>query len=105
QALETPRMRMFFTLVYATGLRLREACALETRGIQKDRGVIHGRHAKAGKERLVTLSPTLYTLLRSYYAQVRPTPPWLFSGRGGKPLHPDVAMKAMIDARRVARLE
>ena len=46
---------MFFTLVYATGLRLREACALETRDIQKERGVIHIRHAKGDRERFVTL--------------------------------------------------
>ena len=104
-ALETPRMRMFFTLVYATGLRLREACVLETRDIQKERGVIHVRHGKGDKERFVTLSPRLYTLLRAYYREVRPTPPWLFSGRSGKRLHPDVAIKAMVVARRVARIE
>jgi len=105
EALETPRMRMFFTLVYATGMRLREACALETRDIQKERGVIHVRHGKGGKERFVPLSPRLYDLLRAYYAQVRPTQPWLFSGRSGKPLHPDVAIRSMVVARRVARIE
>jgi integrase/recombinase XerD len=105
EALETPRMRMFFTLVYATGLRLQEACALETRDIQKERGVVHVRRGKGGKERFVMLSPRLYTLLRTYYAKVRPTPPWLFSGRGGKAIHPDVAAKAMVVARRVARIE
>lgn len=105
EALETPRMRMFFTLVYATGLRLREACALETRDIQKERGVIHVRHGKGGKERLVTLSPRLYALLRAYYAEVRPARPWLFAGRGGNPLNPDVAIKTMAIARRVARID
>ena len=84
-ALETPRMRMFFTLIYATGLRLREACALETRDIQKERGVIQVRHGKGDKDRFVTLSARLYALLRAYYAEVRPTPPWLFSGKTGKP--------------------
>lgn len=105
EALETPRMRMFFTLIYATGLRLREACLIETRDIQRDRGVIHVRHGKGGKERFVTLSPRLYGLLRSYYAQARPTPPWLFAGRGGNPLHPDVALRAIAIARRVAHLD
>jgi site-specific recombinase XerD len=79
-ALETPRMRMFFTLVYATGLRLREACALQTSDIQKDRGVIHVRHGKGGRDRFVTLIQNR-TLLRSYYAEFRPAPPWLFSAR------------------------
>ena len=63
------------------------------------------RHGKGSKERFVTLSPRLYTLLRAYYRQVRPSPPWLFSGRSGKPLHPDVAIKTMVIARRVARIE
>jgi site-specific recombinase XerD len=105
EALETPRMRMFFTLIYATGLRLREACLLETRDIQRERGLIHVRQGKGGKERFVTLSSRLYGLLRSYYAQTRPTPPWLFAGRHGNPLHPDVAIRAVAVARRVAHLD
>jgi integrase/recombinase XerD len=105
EALETPRMRMFFTLVYATGLRLREACVLETRDVQKDRGVLHVRRGKGDKERFVPLNERLYQLLRAYYAEVRPARPWLFSGRNGKTLHPDVAMKAMVVARRVARID
>jgi site-specific recombinase XerD len=105
EALETPRMRMFFMLVYATGLRLREACALETRDVQKDRGVLHVRHAKGGRERFVPLSDLLYAALRAYYAEVRPAPPWLFSGRSGKALNPDVAIKAIAVARRVARID
>lgn len=105
EALETPRMRMFFTLIYATGLRLREACLLQTRDIQRERGLIHVRHGKGGKERFVTLSPRLYSLLRSYYAEARPTPPWLFAGRRGNPLHPDVPIRAIAVARRVAHLD
>jgi site-specific recombinase XerD len=104
-ALKTPRMRMFFTLIYATGLRLREACALETQDVHKDRGVLHVRHGKGGKERFVTLSERLYMLLRAYYAEVRPTPPWLFSGKNGKAMHPDVAIRAMVAARHAAHID
>jgi integrase/recombinase XerD len=103
-ALATPRMRMFFTLVYATGLRLREACVLETRDIQKDRGVIHVRRGKGDKERFVPLGLKLYGLLRAYYADVRPARPWLFSGKSGNSLHPDVPIRAMVAARRVAAI-
>jgi integrase/recombinase XerD len=46
----------------------------------------------------------LYALLRAYYAEVRPTPPWLFSGKSGKRLHPDVPIKCMAVARRVAKI-
>jgi site-specific recombinase XerD len=104
-ALATPRMRMFFTLIYATGLRLREACVLETRDIQKERGVIHVRRGKGDKERFVPLGPKLYGLLRAYYAEVRPARPWLFSGKSGNSLHPDVPIRAMVAARRAAGIE
>jgi integrase len=40
---------VFFTTVYATGLRIREACQLETRDIDAARGVIHVRQAKRKK--------------------------------------------------------
>lgn len=103
-ALVTPRMRMFFTTVYATGLRLSEACSLETRDIDSARGVIHVRHAKGGRERFVTLSPRLLELLREYWRQERPMPPWLFSGKNGKALHPDVATRALVAARKAAGL-
>lgn len=68
RALEQPTYRVFFTLVYATGLRLREACRLETRDIHASRGVIHVRHtnAKRKKERYVMLSPRLLAILREY---------------------------------------
>jgi site-specific recombinase XerD len=57
-ALESPKYRVFFTTLYATGLRLKEACHLKTGDIDAARGVIHVRVAKAGKERLVMLSPS-----------------------------------------------
>jgi len=42
-ALESPKYRVFFTTLYATGLRLREASHLETGDIDSARGVIHVR--------------------------------------------------------------
>jgi integrase/recombinase XerD len=68
-ALETPIYRVFCTLLYATGLRLGEALALEVRDIDKKRGVIIVRKGKGRKERLVMLSPRLYAVLRSYWAR------------------------------------
>ena len=61
------KYRVFFTLVYAAGLRLTEARRLETRDIQASRGVIHVRpeNAKRKRERYVMLSP------RSAYAEAR----------------------------------
>lgn len=79
QALEHPTYRMVATTLYATGMRIREVCALEIRDIDASRGVIVIRHAKGGKQRLVPLEPRLLTLLRRYWKQQRPEPPFLFT--------------------------
>lgn len=93
-AFTTPRMRVFFTTVYAAGLRMSEACRLETRDIDAERGVIHVRHGKGNKERLVMLSPRLLVILRAYWKQERPPAPWLFAGRTTNHLAADVARQA-----------
>jgi integrase/recombinase XerD len=93
EAFETPRMRVFFTTVYAAGLRIGEACRLETRDIDAERGVIHVR-GKGGKERLVMLSPRLLVILRAYWKQERPKAPWLFAGKTGNHIAPDIARQA-----------
>jgi len=103
-ALTTARMRVFFMTVYATGLRVGEACRLETGDIDAARGVIRVRGAKGGKERLVMLSPRLLTALRAYWKLVRPPAPWLFAGRTGRPLSPEVARHALAGAASAARL-
>ena len=86
-AIKTPIYRVFCTLLYATGLRLAEALALKTQDIDAKRGVLHVRNGKGGQERLVMLSPRLYTLLRQYWAQERPSGPYLFtSKKTGRPI-------------------
>ena len=62
-ALERPKYRVFFTLVYATGLRVREACQLETRDIDAARGVIYVRQANTREERFVMQSPRLLAIV------------------------------------------
>lgn len=106
-ALEQPKYRVFFTLVYATGLRLREACRLETRDIQAWRGVIHVRptNAKRKKERYVMLSPRLLTILREYWSRTRPPAPWVFVSRTGRPLDDTMARKALKLAAKKAGIE
>lgn len=103
-AFTTPRMRVFFTTVYAAGLRISEACRLETRDIDTERGVIHVRNGKGGKERLVMLSPRLLVILRAYWKQERPRAPWLFSGRTGNHLAAEVARKAFRRAAATVKL-
>jgi integrase/recombinase XerD len=95
-ALERPKYRVFFTTVYATGLRLREACRLETRDVHAARGVIHVREAKGQKERFAILSPRLLAILRAYWSIERPPAPWLFaSSRGIGCLTPETARRAL----------
>jgi integrase/recombinase XerD len=95
RALRVPKYRVFFTLLYATGLRLREACLLETRDIEAERGVIHVRNGKGRTERLVMLSRRLLGVLRAYWRFERPPAPWLFASSRGTPLSGEVARRAL----------
>lgn len=95
RALRVPKYRVFFTLLYATGLRLREACLLETRDIDADRGVIRVRNGKGRRERLVLLSARLLGILRAYWRFERPPAPWLFASSKGTPLNAEVARRAL----------
>jgi site-specific recombinase XerD len=95
-ALERPKYRVFFTTVYAAGLRVLEAARLRTDDIDSARGVIHIREAKGKKERYVMLSPRLLRILRAYWSLERPAAPWLFeSSRGGRHLNPQTARSAL----------
>jgi integrase/recombinase XerD len=58
-AVEHPTYRMAATTIYATGLRAHEVCLLETRDVDAARQVIHVRHGKGRKQRLVPLSSLL----------------------------------------------
>jgi site-specific recombinase XerD len=103
-ALRSPKFRVFFSLVYATGMRLAEACQLQTSDVDADRGVIRVRPSKGGRERLVMLSPKLLESLRAYWRFARPAPPYLFTARSGRPLHPQVARNALAAAATAAGL-
>lgn len=95
QNLTHPKYRVLFTTIYATGLRISEACQLQTGDIDAQRGVIHVRHGKGGSERTVMLSPRLLAILRAYWKQVRPTKPFLFTNDNGGPLDYQTALKAL----------
>jgi integrase/recombinase XerD len=72
--------RAVLTTIYATGLRVSEVAALKVRDIDSQRMVIRVRQGKGAKDRYVTLSPRLLTLLRTYWKAGHPTE-WLFPGR------------------------
>jgi integrase/recombinase XerD len=87
--------RAFFTTIYATGLRMSEACRLETHDIDAARGVVHVRNGKGGRERMVMLRPRLLAILREHWRAERPPSPWLFASQWGGPLNPNTARKAL----------
>jgi integrase/recombinase XerD len=96
------KYRMFFTLIYATGLRIREASLLQTGDIDAMQQVIYIRNGKGDRDRMVPLSPRLYELLRAYYSYERPAKPWLFATRVGRPICHDTARAALLRAAAAA---
>lgn len=89
---EGDNYRMLFRLMFSAGLRIQEACRLRVKDLDSGRHVIHV-FGKGGRERQAALHPLLLESLRSYWQDVRPVPPWLFTGRMGNPLDPDQARK------------
>lgn len=101
-----PRQRMLLQTVYAAGLRVSEACALQVGDIDSaaDRMCIHVRAGKGGHGRMSVLSPTLLALLREHVRCFRPQR-WLFGdGRDGAAPCIDTAQRAYQRARQRARI-
>ena len=80
----SPARRMLLQTIYATGLRVSEACALRVADIDSatDRMCIRVVHGKGGKDRYTLLSTTLLTLLRGYARTYQPRD-WLFYDHSG----------------------
>jgi integrase/recombinase XerD len=104
-AVKEPKYRVFFAFLYGTGLRLREACEVQTGDIDGERGLLTVRARKTHGERAVGLTPALLRTLRAYWRFVRPVPPWLFASRRGTGLSPSVARNALRNAAEIARLQ
>jgi site-specific recombinase XerD len=73
------RDRALLQTAYACGLRLKELVGLQVKDIDSARLVLHIRHGKGQKERLVPFSPRLLEELRDYWREYRPAT-WLFAG-------------------------
>ena len=92
EAIPSVTFRMLFRTMYATGMRISETCQLQVKDLDSTRGVLRVL-GKGACERQVALRDSLLEALRNYWREVRPVPPWLFTGRLGNPLHPDQARK------------
>ena len=72
-----PKHRTFLMTVYATGLRVSEACRLQIGHLEGERGLIRVVNGKGGKDRYTILSKKLLSELRAYWRIHRPSL-WLF---------------------------
>lgn len=68
-------------LMYSTGMRVGEIINLKIADIDRDRMVINVINAKGGKDRQVTLDPTMLELLEVYWKQYRSVI-YMFNGQG-----------------------
>lgn len=109
------RDRMFLLLVYACGLRLSEACQLQTADIDAPRGQLRVRRGKGAKDRVLPLSAGLLGVLRQYWREHRRHRPdffgesrnaWLFAGqRPGEHLSKGTAQNIYYRAVRAAGIK
>jgi len=99
------RHRVLCTLIYATGLRVSEACNLKPGDIDTRRGLVHVRQGKGNRDRQVPIGEKLLRLLREYWRLTKPEGPYLFPGHvAGQPLSRVAVHRAMREAARAARL-
>jgi len=68
----------FFHLLYATGMRMGEACSVQVCHIDRRRHLLQIPLAKGGKARAVPLHDAILDVLTDYWRAVRPRKPWLF---------------------------
>jgi integrase/recombinase XerD len=91
-----PGRRVLLQTIYATGLRVTEACSLKVRDIDSapDRMCVRVDSGKGGKGRYSILSPTLLEVLRQYARTFRPKT-WLFvESTGKRPMFAEMAQRA-----------
>jgi integrase/recombinase XerD len=91
-----PARRMLLQTIYATSLRVSEACALKVSDIDSapERMCVRVANGKGGKGRYSILSLTLLQLLRHYARTYQPQT-WLFTDSTGRPpMYIEMAQRA-----------
>ena len=81
KAVQSLKYRTIFMVMYASGLRISEACSLRPGDVDSERGVLRVEAGKGNRDRYTLLSPRLLQSLRDYWQADRPHGPWLFPGR------------------------
>jgi integrase/recombinase XerD len=90
------------SLIYSSGLRLRECVTLQPHHIESGRMKVRIEQGKGKKDRYTILSQRALDLLRKYY-QTRHPKKWLFEGWYGH-MHPRTIGKVVKDAARNANI-
>ena len=99
------KYQVFLSVLYATGIRLSEACHLKIADIDSDRMQIRISKGKGGKDRFVQLPDALLSTLQEYSRIYRPEV-YLFNGRRkGAAYSPSSGQWAMKHARKNAGIE
>lgn len=102
KACRTPTHRALVMTLYASGLRVTEACSLRIDDVDSKRMVLRIVGGKTG-DRYAPLSPTLLEALRVHYRVARPPGPFLFPGRpNSKPVTRAAARHVLARAARDA---
>ena len=97
--------KVFFTLLYSTGLRLGEALRLRVEDVDVAGMQIRVLDGKGNKDRYTLLSVECLDLLRFYFRAYRPAGGWIFNGRvNGSRWSEKGAQHAFMVARRKAGL-
>lgn len=83
------RLRLILQLLYATGLRVSELCALTLDAVDDGEGIVLRVLGKGDKTRLVPLGEVAAATLRAFILHARPrlkghVGPWLFSAPSGR---------------------
>jgi site-specific recombinase XerD len=107
-----PRYRICLSTIYSCGLRLQEGTHIQVRDIDSERGMLHVRHGKGGKDRYVPLPERTIGLLREYWRTHR-NPVWMFPSEGRvhvelqnstKPMHKSTVQHAFRAALKETRI-
>lgn len=85
-AIPNLKHRAVIMFIYSTGARVSECVNIKLSDIDSKRNQVNIREGKGLKQRYVSLSPILLSMLRRYYKLYRPQH-YLFEGAGGNGTH------------------
>jgi site-specific recombinase XerD len=105
ECIRSPKHRTLCCVMYATGLRVSEACKLVPGDVDSARGLLRVRQGKGSRDRDVPMGSRLLETLREYWRLTRPARPFLFPGEPPcKPISRVAVHKALRRAAGIARI-